>query len=573
MSYLEILAEKNLISKETLLDLEKRNSVAPGDVLAELMRSGVGAKAILQAKGEYSGIPVRDLGMDTVPFEVLKIIPEESAIHYRVVPLAVKNRILEVGITDPDNMDALDALNFVSAKSNLPFKVFLLSDEDLNKVLQMYRGLTGEVSEALTEYASELEATGEELDLTKSEKIGGVGEEVKIIEEAPVTKIVATILRYAVEGTASDVHVEPIGERTRVRFRVDGVLHTSLLLPLKVHPAVVARIKILSNIKLDEKRKPQDGRFSARILGREVDFRVSTFPTNFGEKVVLRILEREQGIKTLDSLDLAPYNLEMIKNAINLPYGLIVISGPTGSGKSTTLYAMLNELDRESDNVVSLEDPIEYYIKGVSQSQVMPEIQYTFANGLRSILRQDPDIIMVGEIRDKETAQLAIQAALTGHLVLTTLHTNTAIGVIPRLVDMGVDPFLIAPTVRLMMAQRLVQVLCPDGGESMPIEGRVKTLIDENFRDLPAKYLDRVPFGTEVRRAAPTPTCPNGTRGRVAVFEMLQMDRGLEKIILENPTEIEIGKAARERGMFTMKEDAIIKAFQKKIPFEDISTL
>ncbi len=576
MSYLELFAEKNLISQQDFISLEKRIFSVPQEVEEQLLHNGISPKMILEAKGAYAGIPIRELQQgESVPFEVLKVIPEESAMHYRVVPLAIKNKIEEVGITDPDNMDALDALNFISAKSNLPYKVFLLSSPDLNKVLEMYRGLTGEVSEALTEYASELEAEGEELDLSQSEheKIEGTGDDAKIIEDAPVTKIVATILRYAVEGSASDVHIEPIGERTRVRFRVDGVLHTSLLLPLKVHPSVIARIKILSNIKLDEKRKPQDGRFSARILGRQIDFRVSTFPTNFGEKVVLRILEREQGIKTLDSLDMMPYNLEMIKKAIKLPYGLVVISGPTGSGKSTTLYAMLNELDRESENVVSLEDPIEYHIKGVSQSQVMPEIQYTFANGLRSILRQDPDIIMVGEIRDKETAQLAIQAALTGHLVFTTIHTNTAIGVIPRLVDMGIDPFLIAPTLRLIMAQRLVKLLCPGGGESMSVDGRVKEIIDENFQDIPRQYLERVPFASEILRAIPTPTCPNGTRGRVAVFEMLAIDTGLEKIILEKPTEIEIGKAARDRGMFSMKEDAIIKAFQKKIPFEELSTL
>jgi len=574
MSYLELLASKGLISNENFIGFEKMLDAAPQEVEDELKKNGVTDKMILAAKGEYSGIPIRELApMETIPFDVLKSIPQESAAHYRVVPLAIKNTILEVGVSDPDNMDALDALNFISAKSNFPYKVYLISNEDLNKILKMYRGLTGEVSEALTEYGSGGEGEDEGVEITKSEKVEGTEDEARIIEDAPITKIVATILRYAVEGNGSDVHIEPTGEKTRVRFRVDGVLHTSLLLPMKVHPGVVARIKILSNIKLDEKRKPQDGRFSARILGRQVDFRVSTFPTNFGEKVALRILERDQGIKTLDAIDMMPYNLEMVRKALTLPYGLVVISGPTGSGKSTTLYSMLNELDRESENVVSLEDPVEYHIKGVSQSQVMPEIQYTFANGLRSILRQDPDIIMVGEVRDKETAQLAIQAALTGHLVFTTLHTNTAIGVVPRLVDMGVDPFLIAPTLRLIIAQRLVKTLCPDGGEKMPVDGRVKEIIAENFQDLPKKYLDRIPFADEVLRAVPTPTCPNGTRGRTAVFEMLEINASIEKIILENPTELALGKAAREQGMLTMKEDAIIKAFQKKIPFEEISTL
>ncbi len=576
MSYLELLADKKLISQEDFINLEKRVYSVPQEVAEYLKKNGIEDKVILAAKGEYAGIPVRELLLnETIPFDVLKIIAEESARHYRVVPLGVKDNVFEVGMSDPDNMDALDALNFISAKSNLPYKVFLLSDQDLDKVLEMYRSFSGAVSEALTEYASKFADAGKGVELTKGEVAEGVGEEeaVTIIEEAPVTKIVATILRYAVEGSASDVHIEPIGERTRVRFRVDGVLHTSLLLPMNVHVAVIARIKILSNIKLDEKRKPQDGRFSARILDQQIDFRVSTFPTNFGEKVVLRVLRRDQGVKTVDSLDLMPYNVEMLKKALELPYGLVVISGPTGSGKSTTLYSLLNELDRETDNVVSLEDPIEYHIKGVSQSQVMPEIQYTFANGLRSILRQDPDVIMVGEIRDKETAQLAVQAALTGHLVFSTIHTNTAIGVVPRLVDMGIDPFLIAPTLRFVMAQRLVKTLCEDGGENMSVEGRVQDLIAANFQNLPKKYLDRIPFSNEVMRARPSPTCPNGTRGRVAVVEILEVDHEIEKIILENPTEIAIGKAAREHGMLTMKEDAIIKAFQKKIPFEEISML
>jgi type IV pilus assembly protein PilB len=335
----------------------------------------------------------------------------------------------------------------------------------------------------------------------------------------------------------------------------------------------VARIKILSNMRLDEKRKPQDGRFSARIEGRNIDFRVSTFPTYFGEKVVMRILDQEKGVKKLDDIGLSPKNLALIRKAILKPYGLILISGPTGSGKTTTLYSMLNEIDREHQNVLSLEDPIEYNIEGMSQSQVKPEIGYDFANGLRTTLRQDPDVIMVGEIRDKETAQLAIQAALTGHLVLSTIHTNSATGVIPRLIDMEVDPYLIAPTLILALAQRLVAGLCPGSGTPIPIEGSLKLMIDSQFTDLPQKYKDEIVFSDNVYEASTTADCPNGIRGRVAVMEVFEMDKDVEAVILKDPTELAISKLVRGKGMLTMKEDAIVKAMNRQIPFEEVNTL
>jgi type IV pilus assembly protein PilB len=319
-----------------------------------------------------------------------------------------------------------------------------------------------------------------------------------------------------------------------------------LVLPAQVHEAVVARIKVLSNMKLDEKRKPQDGRFSARIDGRKIDFRVSTFPAYYGEKVVMRILDQEKGVKKLDDMFITPKNLAYIKEAIQRPYGLILITGPTGSGKSTTLYSMLNEVDKESTNVLSLEDPVEYNMEGVSQSQVRPEIGYTFASGLRTTLRQDPDVIMVGEIRDRETAQLAVQAALTGHLVFSTLHTNNAAGVIPRLIDMGVDPYLIAPTLIMAIAQRLVGLLCPGAGKLVPVEGSLKKIIDKQFEDLPEEYKKDVPFSNEVYEIAPTPECPRGTKGRTSVLEVFKMDKDIENVILKSPTELEISKILRK---------------------------
>jgi type IV pilus assembly protein PilB len=426
------------------------------------------------------------------------------------------------------------------------------------------------VGKALSELESELSSRDTEV-ITKDDK--SKKETTQIIEDAPVTKIVATILRYATEGNASDIHIEPQSEKVRVRFRVDGILHTSLILPLKVHRAVVARIKVLSNVKLDERRKPQDGRFSARMEGRKLDFRVSTLPTYYGEKVEIRILDQERGVKDLDMIGLESYHLEAIRRAIKRPYGLILISGPTGSGKTTTLYAMLNEMDREQKNVLSLEDPIEYNIDGVNQSQVMPEIGYTFANGLRSVLRQDPDVIMVGEIRDKETAELAVQAALTGHLVFSTIHTNNAVGVVTRLIEMGIDPYLIGPTLILAIAQRLVKLLCPGAGRPVPVEGSIKIMIDKQFEDLPERFRKKLTFGNEVYEAAPMPNCPSGTRGRIGAFEVLEMNSELERTILEGKTEADIHRVAREHGMLSLKEDAIIKAFNKVIPFEEVNTL
>ncbi|MFA6554637.1 MAG: GspE/PulE family protein [Candidatus Paceibacterota bacterium] len=577
MSVLDILLQKKLISKTDLGEVRKQTS--SGVSIDEALAShGVKPEDILVARGEFLNIPIRSLVGVNIPFEILEYIPEESAVHYHFAPIGLVDGTLEVGIVDPDNMEARDALNFLATKKNIPYTVFLITPDDFNKVVEMYKGLTGEVTRALSELETELSVETGKVE----KKSGGVKpqtgkkedeEEKMITEDAPVVKIVATIVRYAVEGEASDVHIEHMRESVRVRFRVDGILNTSLVLPAQVHSAVVSRIKVLSNMKLDEKRKPQDGRFSARIDGRRIDFRVSTFPAYYGEKVVMRILDQAKGIRTIDDLGMSSRNLDMVRKAIGSPYGMILITGPTGSGKSTTLYSILSEVDRESYNVLSLEDPVEYQIEGVSQSQVRPEIGYDFSSGLRTTLRQDPDIIMVGEIRDKETAQLAVQAALTGHLVFSTLHTNNAAGVIPRLIDMGVDPYLIAPTLILAIAQRLAGTLCPNGGEVVPVEGSIKALIDRNFTDLPAEFKKEIPFSDTVCKIKATPDCPKGTRGRMAVFEMFAMDKEIENAILTNPVESEILAIARKRGMLSMRESAIVKAFEKKIPFEEVNKL
>lgn len=579
MGFLEFLSKKGAIAAEDvsrLSELAQTEGVSPDQIL--IKQGIIDEDALMRLKGEYFNMPVSPHGEAKVPPEIMKQIPQESSLHYKFAATGVKDGVLEVGIVDPDSIEAMDAIQFISSKIGIPFKVFLISETDFSDIINHRGGISGEVDTALSEFETDMVVDDAPKEGDEVENIDAVkaptGEKGKtIIEDAPVTKMVAVILRHATEGNASDIHIENMGEKIRVRFRVDGTLHTSLLLPASVHPAIISRIKILASMKLDEKRKPQDGRFSARIDGRKIDFRVSTLPSYYGEKVVMRILDSEKGVLSLTSVGMNDTDLAMVRDAIDRPYGMILLTGPTGSGKSTTLYAMLNELDRDGDNVISLEDPVEYSMPGVSQSQVRPEIGYTFASGLRSILRQDPDIIMVGEIRDKETAQLAVQAALTGHLVLSTLHTNSATGVVTRLIDMGVDPYLIAPTLLLSIGQRLVTKLCPGGGKEIPVTEAMRMIIDKEFEDLPSEFRNTIPIPDHVYEAAQTPDCPSGIRGRLAVFEMLQVDGDIQNIILKNAGETAIYDMARKKGMLTMREDAMLKAFEGRIPFVEVNKL
>ncbi len=577
MKIIDILLKKNLIDKGDIASIEKDLAMPDASLDSVMLSHGVDPGELLLAKGEYLGIPTTTLGGKTIPSNILEYIPEDAAKQYHFVPIDFIDSTLHIGVVDPDNIEARDALQFITSRLNIPYKIFLITEIDFNKALEMYSGISGEVTQALSELEDGLsieKSASDDDDRANGEKNNqDKGRENSFTEDAPVVKIVTTIIRYATDGNASDVHIEPLNNHVRVRFRVDGVLNTSITLPKHVHSAVVARIKVISNLRLDERRLPQDGRFSVRIDNKKIDFRVSTFPTFYGEKVEMRILDQDKAIKRINEMGLTEANLKQIINAINKPYGLILMTGPTGSGKSTTLYSMLQELDKEKENILSLEDPIEYNVEGVNQSQIRPEIGYTFATGLRTTLRQDPDIIMVGEIRDKETAQLAIQAALTGHLVLSTLHTNNAAGVIPRLIDMGVDPYLIAPTLVCAMAQRLVLKLAPGSGEEIPIEGSIKMIIDKQFADLPAAFKAQIPIADKVYNPSPTPDCPTGVRGRIAVMEVFTMDKDIERAILTDPTELNISKLLRQKGMLSLKEDALIKALKKEIPFEEVNKL
>ncbi len=572
MSFLEELAKKDLINENQIGEIKSRaREKYNGDIDEALMESGVSEEKILEAKGEYLGVPIKKVDVQEMSFDVLKYISEDSAAHYNFAPIQLSEGVLEVGVTNPENIQAMDALQFISVKLGLPFKIFLISKSDHQAIMETYKGISSQVEEALSEFSQDEVAGAKSLsEESLSKEIKNAKAEVKIVEDAPVIKIVAVILRNAIEGNASDIHIEYNGEKVKVRFRVDGVLHTTIVLPPNVYGGIVARIKILAKLRLDEKRKPQDGSFSANIDGRKIDFRVSTLPAYYGEKVAMRILDSEKGVKPLDQLGLSETNLKMMREALTKPYGLILITGPTGSGKSTTLYSMMNELDKEKNNIISLEDPVEYHMPNINQSQVMPEIGYTFAVGLRSIIRQDPDIIMVGEIRDKETAQLAVQAALTGHLVLATLHTNNAIGAIPRLVDMGIDPYLIAPTLILSIAQRLALMTCPSSRKLVPMDTSIKMQIEEQIKDLPDEFKKEIKVGSKMYDTVPSSECPSGTRGRIAIFEMFKVDKDMENVILKSPTNSEIYKTARKKGMLMMREDAMLKSLEGIIPFREV---
>jgi len=563
MTLVQYLVKKGVIDKKKAASLEydiKVSGKREEEVILE--RGLVPEDFLFELKSENLKIPLKKVVPEEVPLKILELIPHESAKYYKMIPLAKSEKTLEVGMIYPEDLKALEALKFLARQEKFNYKIFLITPTTFNNLFKQYRTLKKEVKRALEELEVELKT--EEVRRPPLEK----AEFERMAEEAPVTKVVAVILRHAVEGKASDIHIEPTRRELKVRFRVDGILHASLFLPLKIHPAVVARIKILANLKIDETRIPQDGRFSTKIGGRYIDFRVSTFPTTLGEKVVMRVLDPSEGIKHFEDLGLTGRNFEVVNRAIKKPYGLILATGPTGCGKTTTLYAILNLLNKEGVNVMTLEDPVEYFIEGVNQSQIKPEIGYTFASGLRHMLRQDPDIIMVGEIRDEETAALATHAALTGHIVLSTLHTNDALGVIPRLIDLGVAPFLIPTSLSLALAQRLVRVLCPNCKKKVTPDQKIKNMIINELKEVKGIEL---PKSFNVYKPQGCRKCNNeGYLGRVAVFEILEMTPQLSEIILRKPSETKIEEEAKRQGMITMKQDGFLKVLEGVTSVEEV---
>lgn len=554
-------------SLDVALEDARKNNI---DIFESLLaRKVLKEEEVAELKAEYLKIPYVNLAEVEVSKEALKLIPQKAAGFYRFVPFALEGRILKVGMLEPGNLDALDALKFTTIKHNVEPRIHLISRSSFNLVIKQYESFGDELKSALATVDDRMGARREEEEMVIA---------TSVTEEAPVSKVVDIIISHAVEGRASDIHIEATEKDLKVRYRLDGELHESLVLPKKLGPAVVSRVKILSGLKIDETRKPQDGRFRFYLsnqsgIGKAVDLRVSTFPTVNGEKVVMRILDTSSEVGNLESLGVWGKQLRLVNQNIKKPFGIILVTGPTGSGKSTTLYAVLKMLNKEGVNIVTLEDPVEYYLEGVNQSQVKPEIGYTFASGLRSILRQDPDIVMVGEIRDKETAELAVHAALTGHLVLSTLHTNNSIGIIPRLVDMGIEPFLIGSALNIGIAQRLVRKICPYCKEEtvLPPETLEKVRQELEAISPEAKKDLDLSKGLKFHRGRGCKECKNsGSIGRIGIYEVLSMTPEMEKLITKTVTDHDIETEAKRQGIISMKQDGIIKALKGITTVEEV---
>ncbi len=569
MKLIQQLIKKGILDnvKGTALEFEmKRMGLTEEEIVLE--KGIVPEDFLFKLKSEILKIPLKKVIPKEIPLETLELIPEEPAINYKMIPLTREGNTVEIGMIYPEDTRSQDALRFLSRQGKFRHKIVLITFTDFDKLLKQHKTLKREAERAL----AALEETEEPLPT-----VGATVEEKsitrEIAEEAPIIKMVSVILRHAIEGKASDIHIEPSKNTLKVRFRLDGILYPSLFLPLKVHSSVITRIKILANLKIDENRIPQDGRFSSRIIGKNIDFRVSTFPTLFGEKIAIRVLDPTAGLKSYKQLGLKGRNLKTVKESIQKSYGLILATGPTGCGKTTTLYALLQSLNKDKVNIVTLEDPVEYSIEGVNQSQVQPKIGYEFARGLRHILRQDPDVIMIGEIRDQETANLVIHAALTGHIVLSTLHTNNAVGVIPRLIDMGIRPFLIPSTLNLAISQKLVRTLCSYCKKKVVPDKKIRDYILEKIDSLPSivKKEIEVPKPLYIFEPKGCERCNfKGYSGRIGLFEVLSMTDALIKVILKNPVESSILETAQQEGMLTIEQDGLLKILDGETTVEEI---
>jgi type IV pilus assembly protein PilB len=517
---------------------------------------------VVKVKAKLLAIPFKKVNPDDVTPDLLQLIPLETTSTYKIIPLARSADTLIVGALNPDDLNVKEAIRFIGKELKLNVGVYLVTPSDINTVLKKHSGFKDEVQAALKAVAPKKGTASRAIKLET---------EVAVAEESPVIKIVTAMLKDAVSGNASDVHIEPQRDRLRVRFRLDGVLQETSALPIELQQPIISRVKILSNLKIDETRIPQDGRFRALLLDREIDFRVSTFPTPHGEKIAIRVLDPSVGLRSLEDIGLWERNAKLLKEAIAKPYGMILITGPTGSGKTTTLYSLMQILNKDSVNIVSLEDPVEYSISGVNQSQIRPEIGYDFGSGLREILRQDPDVIMVGEVRDKETASLGVHAALTGHIVLTTLHTNNAVTAIPRLIDLDVQPFLLPSALNIMAAQRLVGELCPNCKKAVTPPPPILSVIKKEIEKLPADARGKYKEPYKIWQAPGCSVCKNkGTIGRLAIFEAFKMTPELAEIINTGITENKLWQEARRQGMVTLRQDAIMKALDGRISMEEV---
>jgi len=559
-SFLLKLVEHKVITETQAERLEVDSLHQNSPIFEYLLREGTIKKAdVLRTEAEFLNVPYVDISITSANPHALTFVSEPVARRYSIIPYEYdpKSDIVSIASADPLNISLLD---FLERKTGKRVVFSLAYIDDIEKAINAVyaKGLSPEVKEALEEVGHNKSSQVEKKD------------ETTVVKEAPIAKIVDTILEFAVKGRASDIHVEPESEKTRVRYRIDGILQEKLSLPHSIHDSLVSRVKILSQMKIDERRIPQDGRFSFKVGEEEVDLRVSTLPTVHGEKIVMRLLKKTGGLPALAELGLRGVQYSDLDFAIAKPYGIILVTGPTGSGKTTTLYSMLTKLNKPSVNIVTLEDPVEYQIEGINQVQINPQAGLTFATGLRSFLRQDPNIILVGEIRDTETTQLAIQAALTGHLVFSTLHTNDAATAIPRLIDLGGEPFLISSVLNASLAQRIIRRICDNCKEwflpTAEVVENIKTILGPT---LPGKYTHGETI--QIARGKGCQECNfTGYLGRIAIFEVLKITPAINKLILKASSAKEIETEAKNEGLITMKQDGYLKVLEGITTIEEI---
>jgi type IV pilus assembly protein PilB len=552
---LDIILQRSLIKPEDYQHL-KTEVLATGTSIETLLlkHNLLTQTALSQAKAELFKVPYLDISTVSANPEVLNLLPQTVAERYLVLPFNLdrETRTLSVAMANPVDLQTLE---FIERKSGMRLKPFLAEPGRLKLAIEEHysRSLSTEVTEALKE-------TGK----PRPEKIS---QDITsgVIREAPIAKIVSTLLEFAVKAKASDIHIEPLEDKTRVRYRIDGILYEKLILPKSVHESVISRIKILSGMKIDEKRLPQDGRFNFKTGNQDVDLRISSLPSVFGEKMVMRLLEKTVRVPELADLGLRGMALTNLETAIRVPHGIVLITGPTGSGKTTTLYSLLSKINTPRVNILTLEDPVEYQIPGITQVQINPQARLTFASGLRSFLRQDPNIIMVGEIRDKETAELAIQASLTGHLVFSTLHTNSASGALPRLLDMDMEPFLLVSAMTCIVGQRVCRRICPVCKESYSPAAEVV----EDIKKILGPLLKSPDF--VLYRGKKCPECNNtGYSGRIGIYEVLPVSEKIGRLILERTPSGKIEAEAKMGGMIDMKQDGYLKVVEGLTTLEEV---
>jgi type IV pilus assembly protein PilB len=549
----EILLAKYRITPEQLesaLEEQKKTGEKLGEILQKM--GLVESKEVYGALAEQLGVPYVDLDSYVIDPRVVTLLPEKFCRQYQLVPIGEEKNALILAMANPVDVVAIDRVRLMTKKEVKPV---MASPQDIEKVLNAYYGIGESVEELIREAE-----TREGLVLPEEEEELKIDQLKALGEEAPIIRVVNMLILQAIRSGASDIHIEPQEDQVRIRFRIDGILHDITSTSIQVHPALVSRIKILSRMNIAERRLPQDGRFQVTVDNRTVDFRVSSLPTIFGEKIVMRILDKSTLLLDLDRLGFEEEDLEKFYRLIQHPYGMILLTGPTGSGKTTTLYSALNFINKPDLNIITIEDPVEYRLPGINQVQVRPKIGLTFASALRAIMRQDPDVIMVGEIRDYETAEIAIHAALTGHLVFSTLHTNTAAGALVRLQEMGIPSYLIASALVGVVAQRLVRKICERCKVAFEVRGPIA-------RELTGGKEDHL----VLFRGKGCPECnKTGYRGRIAVSEVLVMDDDLRALVLRNATEREITEKACEKGMRTLRENAIRKVLRGVTTLEEM---